>query len=452
MARLVTKRYKKEAFYEFLSARRKTWQWMFGVLIVGALLQYPTPIIQKIKKLELNDGQAKKLDQVALALFYMGLYQEKSNLELVGLLLLGLAIERVAINWLKNRFGCTHFKLQKFTELDQRREALRYDWDIVNPPYDVERYRQHYFLNDFDDLKKQMTSQTYKEMLKIQKMQDTMLKGLGGELAEAVSAKETKHQKSLFGDYVPLKVGFRIVEMVKFSVQLDCNAKVLSLDDQTKEFIHKKDIDYESVPVLRKFKIEALRQILKEGVDRKYKISYYKGCQLYLESVIIFLLTTSLIMKANIWSMVYLLFVFKFACTRNKTNLMVRMCGYLSVSMFVQYGLYLLNLTANSSTQPFPDEWANYPVGHMTGDDPDYVLPIFFHSVLFRENLMLSYMLGVGIDRQQVWALTLDFANIFLMTMYIFEFRNPILNKSLKKVFWQFPSKDDTDQWARLDK
>lgn len=36
--------------------------------------------------------------------------------------------------------------------------------------------------------------------------------------------------------------------------------------------------------------------------------------------------------------------------------------------------------------------------------------------------------------------------------MYIFEFRNPILNKTLKKVFWQFPSKDDTKQWARLDK
>jgi len=36
--------------------------------------------------------------------------------------------------------------------------------------------------------------------------------------------------------------------------------------------------------------------------------------------------------------------------------------------------------------------------------------------------------------------------------MYIFEFRNPILNKNLKKVFWQFPDKNDAAQWARLDK
>lgn len=48
--------------------------------------------------------------------------------------------------------------------------------------------------------------------------------------------------------------------------------------------------------------------------------------------------------------------------------------------------------------------------------------------------------------------MTYDFVNIFLMTMYIFEFRNPILNKNLKKVFWQFPDKNDPAQWARLDK
>jgi hypothetical protein len=35
--------------------------------------------------------------------------------------------------------------------------------------------------------------------------------------------------------------------------------------------------------------------------------------------------------------------------------------------------------------------------------------------------------------------------------MYIFEFRNPILSKNLKKVFWQFPTSDDKEQWARLD-
>jgi hypothetical protein len=49
MARIVTKKYKKETFYEFLAARKKTWRAMFFVLICGALIAYPTPIIGKIR-------------------------------------------------------------------------------------------------------------------------------------------------------------------------------------------------------------------------------------------------------------------------------------------------------------------------------------------------------------------------------------------------------------------
>jgi hypothetical protein len=113
-------------------------------------------------------------------------------------------------------------------------------------------------------------------------------------------------------------------------------------------------------------------------------------------------------------------------------------------------------MTANSSITPFPDignpSMSNYPDEYLVGNEPKYFVPIFFHMRVFRDNMMLSYMLGVGVDRQQVWSLTYDFINIFIMTMYVFEFRNPILSKKLKKVFWQFPTNDDTEQWARLDK
>jgi hypothetical protein len=54
MARMVTKRYKKEAFYEYLAMRKKTWRYMFAILIIASLLQYPTPIIDKIRKMDLT--------------------------------------------------------------------------------------------------------------------------------------------------------------------------------------------------------------------------------------------------------------------------------------------------------------------------------------------------------------------------------------------------------------
>jgi len=107
---------------------------------------------------------------LTLCLFYLGLYREKTNLNITGLLLTGLIIERISINWLKNRFGCTYFKLQKFIELDQRREALRYRWDIVNPIYSVNSYKKHYFLNDFNEIKERMRLHTYKEFIEEKKL------------------------------------------------------------------------------------------------------------------------------------------------------------------------------------------------------------------------------------------------------------------------------------------
>jgi len=50
--------------------------------------------------------------------------------------------------------------------------------------------------------------------------------------------------------------------------------------------------------------------------------------------------------------------------------------------------------------------------------------------------MTLTYMLGIGVDQQQVQSLVFDFINIYVMTMYIFNFRNPIISKSMSKVFW----------------
>ena len=57
MARLVTRNYKKETFYEFLAARRSTWSAMFAVFITAALLSYPLTLLNNIKKMNLDHNQ-----------------------------------------------------------------------------------------------------------------------------------------------------------------------------------------------------------------------------------------------------------------------------------------------------------------------------------------------------------------------------------------------------------
>jgi len=64
-----------------------------------------------------------------------------------------------------------------------------------------------------------------------------------------------------------------------------------------------------------------------------------------------------------------------------------------------------------------------------------YAIPWFFHYKQFHD-LRIGYLLGVGIDTDQVQNLVFDFINIYLVSMYIMNYRNPILSKSMAKVFW----------------
>jgi hypothetical protein len=49
MAQLITKRYKNQAFYEFISLRRKFWNIQFTVLIICLCACFPTTLIDLYK-------------------------------------------------------------------------------------------------------------------------------------------------------------------------------------------------------------------------------------------------------------------------------------------------------------------------------------------------------------------------------------------------------------------
>jgi hypothetical protein len=118
------------------------------------------------------------------------------------MLIIGLVFERSAITWLTNRFGCTYFRLQKFIELDMRREAIREEakraknkWDYPHPEYSIERYKKHYFYTNFDDLKEKFK---------------TMSEGSS--------------------NFIPYREALRIRDSIKFSIMLDCGAPEIGAD------------------------------------------------------------------------------------------------------------------------------------------------------------------------------------------------------------------------------
>lgn len=218
----------------------------------------------------------------------------------------------------------------------------------------------------------------------------------------------------------------------------------------TKRSIHQ--IDYEDVPVLRQFKIDQLEKILKDSVRRKYKISFFKGVQLAFECLILLILMVSVVLKANVFSLIYLLFILKYLRSRSKTELLVRMVTYMALCFLCQYALFVFNLTDEISPSPFPEQFKHYPRNR---DDPTdftikYSIPFFFRYEAFRD-LKLSFLIGIGIEQAQVQNLLLDFVNLYLVSMYVYHYRNPVLLKAMQKVFWVFPKPSDPiEKWNRV--
>ena len=298
-----------------------------------------------------------------------------------ALQLLGLVIEKKSIEWLTNRLGCTYFKLQKFIELDVRREAIRYSWDRKAPIYEPKRYQEHYFLNDFDDLYTRFLHRSYKQVTTAAEQDRRERLERGEQCPPTCSDEQAAYEKQLFGDFVPHKVARRIRDTVKFSTMLACRAPELNIDPQSKDLLDEDDAhkcriygnrgkglrreriartanyseghtlyDYESIKVLRDHKISQLEKILKTAVDFKYRVSLGKGARIAIESFILLAFMMSLVYKSNIFSIVYLVFIVRYMTAGiRKMDVIIRINWYMGVAIITQYALIVVNLTCLSS-------------------------------------------------------------------------------------------------------
>lgn len=159
-----------------------------------------------------------------------------------------------------------------------------------------------------------------------------------------------------------------------------------------------------------------------------------------------------MILKANIFSFVYLIFIIKFFLSESKVVLLIKINYYVGVLLVVQYTMFLLNLTSATSPQPFPYLLNNYPHIYDYEDFKfiPYGLPLFYRYAPFRD-LNLSYFLGVGVSAHQIENLINDFIIMLLISMYVYNFRNPLFFKEMEKVFWAFPNEfDSSEKWQRL--
>ena len=142
----------------------------------------------------------------------------------------------------------------------------------------------------------------------------------------------------------------------------DLNYQIMNLKIELQKKNAEVKEDYEEIEVLKKHKIHQHEKILRQAIDSKYKISLSKGFQLVYESLCLLVLLISIIMKANIFSLIYLSFIFKYVMSRGKTDLLVRMTTYIAICISIQYLLFMLNLTHETSPSPYPEFLRGYPL------------------------------------------------------------------------------------------
>jgi hypothetical protein len=69
---------------------------------------------------------------------------------------------------------------------------------------------------------------------------------------------------------------------------------------------------YEEIDILKAYKIEMLEKIIKNAIIMKYKISFSKGMIFAFEALIMATLLISIALKSNVFSLIYLIFVFRY--------------------------------------------------------------------------------------------------------------------------------------------
>lgn len=231
---MITKNYKIGSFFEFLQLRDRIWKWQFNVMLIVACLGFPTTVLQKYRQqLVADDPTAhealiEKIDYLNFWIFFAGFWKDHRKViqDEFYFPFLAMAcammIEKQAINWLVDRHGCTHAKVQKFTELDLRRQGILEGWGTPPPKYDIGRYKNHYYYHDFELLQR-----IFKESNK-----------------ENMEKTKIAHEKEkVMRNFVPYKVAVRIKEAITFSVKLDGKCPDLHIGDdkQVVELLQKYD-------------------------------------------------------------------------------------------------------------------------------------------------------------------------------------------------------------------
>lgn len=109
----------------------------------------------------------------------------------------------------------------------------------------------------------------------------------------------------------------------------------------------------------------------------------------------------------------------------------------IGICFLAQYSFALINLNPLNSPRTYPEnlnpnvEGSEYPIGY-------FIFPLYYKFDILRNNIEWTYFFSMSLEWKTLLTLFLDFINLWIVTMYFYFFRNPILRRTVKKIiFWK---------------
>ena len=155
--------------------------------------------------------------------------------------------------------------------------------------------------------------------------------------------------------------------------------------------------------------------------------------KIVLEQLSLLLLLISCAIKNNIFSIIYLVILLIFLKIKNKTTGMLIMSYTFAFTLAIQYLMLLTNLTSQNNPYGFPKEWNPYP----SEEYPQgyFIIPWYLKVPFLANYPTINHFLGLDPEHSNINDIWYDFANMVLLTVYFFNFGNPIQALNIRVSF-----------------
>lgn len=104
------------------------------------------------------------------------------------------------------------------------------------------------------------------------------------------------------------------------------------------------------------------------------------------------------------------------------------------ITLALEYACMLTNLSSLNSPMEYPIHFNPYP-GIVDKDHGKFIFPWVMHVDFLNMNPNWTVFLGIDIERASINDIWFDFCNLVLLTIYFFNYGNPINAKGIKVSF-----------------